>query len=57
MCCNGYNAQRFKVKSEENGYYSLISQVGDKTKAVDVSKKITANGANVILYRYTGLKN
>ena len=54
---NGYNAQRFKVKSEGNGYYSLISQVGDKTKAVDVSKKSTANEANVILYRYTGFKN
>lgn len=54
---NGHDAQKFKLKSEGNGYYSLISQVGSKTRVVDVSKKSTANGANIALYRYTGGKN
>ena len=47
---NGEKAQRFKVVSAGNGYYKLVSQVGNADKVLDVSKKSNKNGANIAIY-------
>ncbi len=48
----------WKAVSTGNGYYALISQVGDgETYALDVSAKSTENGANIEIYTYKGGDN
>ncbi len=48
----------WKAVSTGNGYYALISQVGDgETYALDVSAKSTEDGANIEIYTYKGGDN
>jgi len=48
----------WKFIDEGDGYYSLISAVGDGgTYALDVAGKKTANGTNVDIYQYNGGDN
>lgn len=51
---NGYNAQKFKLVSTGNGYYKIVSLVGDGTKVLDINKKSSANGTNIALYTDNG---
>lgn len=49
---------KFKAVSADNGYFYLISQVGDgKTYALDVAKKSAENGTNISLYNFNGGNN
>ncbi len=51
-------ANSWKAVSAGNGYYTLISQVGDgSTYALDVSAKKTDNGTNVEIYTNKGGDN
>ncbi|MCR5717776.1 MAG: RICIN domain-containing protein [Oscillospiraceae bacterium] len=66
---NGTNVQQWgtadgvvhdmwKFIDEGNGYYSLISAIGDGgTFALDVAGRKTANGTNVDIYTYNGGDN
>lgn len=47
---NDESAQVFKIVSVGDGYYKMVSQVGNANKVVDVSGKKTANGTNIALY-------
>ncbi len=48
----------WKAVSTGNGYYALISQVGNgETYALDVSAKSTEDGANIEIYTYKGSDN
>ena len=48
----------WKLKDAGNGYFYLISQIGDgNTYYLDVAAKSTNNGANVEIYRYVGGDN
>ena len=48
---NGEDAQVFKAISMGNGYFKLVSQVGNRNKVVDVAGNKSANGANILLYQ------
>lgn len=54
---NGEKAQKFKVVSLGDGYYKLVSQVGDKNKVLDVEKKSSKNGTNISIYKDNGGNN
>ena len=54
---NGENAQVFRAVSTGDGYFKLVSQVGNAKKVVDIEGKKTINGTNVILYTDNGGKN
>ena len=48
----------WKIYSSGNGYYYLISCLGDGgTYALDVTGSSSGNGVNVEIYRYTGKNN
>jgi len=52
------NAASWKAVSAGNGYYTLISQVGDgNTYALDVSAKKTEDGTNIEIYTDKGGDN
>ncbi len=52
------NASSWKAVSAGNGYYTLLSQVGDgSTYVLDVSAKSTENGANIEIYTNKGGDN
>ncbi len=44
---NGYDAQKFKLVSDGNGYYTIYTGASGYSKAVDISGESTADGANV----------
>ncbi len=55
---DGVTHDIWKFVDEGDGYYSLISAVGDGgTYALDIAGKKTANGTNVDLYQYNGGDN
>ena len=47
---NDESAQIFKIVSVGDGYYKMISQVGNADKVVDVKGNKTSNGTNILLY-------
>lgn len=47
---NGCDAQKFKIVSNGDGYYYILTGASGYTKAVDVAKKSSADGANVAQY-------
>ncbi len=51
-----YDTFRF-VLSDEDGYYYIQSEVGDKTLVLDVTGGKTDNGTNIELYAYRGNDN
>lgn len=54
---NGSDAQKFKVVSVEDGYYKLVSQVGNKDKVISLSKKKATDGINVEINKDKKAKN
>ena len=48
----------WKIFDSRNGYYYLVSGVGDGGKyCLDVTSKGTANGTNIEIYEYKALTN
>ena len=54
---NGENAQKFKLVSDGNGYYSILTGATNYSSAVDVEAKKTADGTNIIQWSYGGRNN
>ena len=53
QAANGGKASQFKAVSAGNGYYYLVSQLGDgNSYALDVNGKKTTDGANIELYTF-----
>lgn len=51
---NGYDAQKFKIVADGNGYYSLLTGASNYTKSVDVNVGDPADGTNVVQWDYWG---
>lgn len=51
---NGTSGQQFKLVSDGNGYYSILTGASNYTKSVDVDNWSTDNGANIIQWEYHG---
>ncbi len=54
---NGFDAQKFKIVSDGNGYYHILTGASGYTKCVDVAGKKTADGTNIAQYTYKGSSN
>ena len=54
---NGFDAQKFKIVSNGNGYYHILTGASGYTKCVDVAGKKATDGANIIQYTYKGSTN
>lgn len=54
---NGYDAQKFKLVQNSDGYYTIYTGASGYEKVVDIEKKSTADGANVEQYAYNGNNN
>lgn len=54
---NGCEAQKFKIVSDGNGYYHILTGASGYTKCVDVAGKKTADGTNILQYAYKGNVN
>ncbi len=54
----GGNAQKFVVKNTNtNGIYTIATRCSNAARVLDVNGKKTADGTNVIQYRYNGNQN
>jgi len=51
---NGSHAQKFRLVSDGNGYYAILTGASGYKSAVDVENFSTANGANIIQWEYWG---
>lgn len=51
---NGCNAQKFRIKSDGNGYYYILTGASDYTKCVDIDSGSSADGTNVLQWEYWG---
>lgn len=51
---NGCDAQKFKIVSDGNGYYHILTGASGYTKCVDVANGDTADGTNIAQYIYNG---
>lgn len=54
---NGFEAQKFKIVSDGNGYYHILTGASGYTKCLDVAGKKTADGTNIDQYTYKGQAN
>ena len=54
---NGFDAQKFKIVSNGNGYYHILTGASGYTKCVDVAGKKATDGANILQYTYKGSTN
>ncbi len=54
---NGCDAQKFKVVSDGNGYYHILTGASGYTKCVDVAGGKSADGTNILQYTYKGASN
>ncbi|MBE5883277.1 MAG: hypothetical protein E7291_02475 [Lachnospiraceae bacterium] len=54
---NGYDAQKFKLVSDGNDYYHILTGASGYTKCVDVSGGKAADGTNILQYTYKGSTN
>lgn len=54
---NGCNAQKFKIVSDGNGYYHILTGATGYSKCVDVAGGKSADGANILQYTYKGSTN
>jgi len=54
---NGCDAQKFKVVSDGNGYYHILTGATGYTKCVDVAGGKAADGTNILQYTYKGAYN
>lgn len=53
----GAASQKFKLVSDGNGYYTILTGASSYTKALDVAKKGAADGTNVAQYTSNGGNN
>ena len=51
---NGYDAQKFKIVSNDDGYYYLLTGASGYTKSVDIDSGSGADGTNVLQWDYWG---
>ena len=51
---NGAQAQMFKLVSDGNGYYSILTGASNYTSSIDVENGSSANGANILQWTYWG---
>ena len=51
---NGSQAQRFRLVSDGNGYYSILTGASGYSSCIDVENSSTENGANIIQWEYWG---
>lgn len=54
---NGCDAQKFKIVSDGNGYYHILTGASGYTKCVDVAGGKSADGTNILQYTYKGSAN
>ncbi len=54
---NGADAQKFKIVSDGDGYYHILTGASGYTKCLDVAGKSADNNANIIQYTYNGAVN
>ncbi len=54
---NGLDAQKFKVVSDGNGYYHILTGASGYSKCVDVAGAKATDGANILQYTYKGAAN
>ncbi|SFR68873.1 RICIN domain-containing protein [Anaeromicropila populeti] len=51
---NGSDAQKFKVVSNGNGYYHILTGASGYTSCIDIENGSTSNGTNVLQWTYHG---
>ncbi|MCI9079194.1 MAG: family 43 glycosylhydrolase [Lachnospiraceae bacterium] len=51
---NGLDAQKFKIVSNGNGYYHILTGASGYSKCIDVANGSTLDGANIAQYTYNG---
>ncbi len=54
---NGCDAQKFRIVSDGNGYYHILTGASGYTKCVDVAGGKSADGTNILQYTYKGSVN
>ncbi len=54
---NGSNAQKFKLVSDGNGYYTILTGASGYNSAVDVEGKKSADGTNILQWESNGGDN
>jgi arabinan endo-1,5-alpha-L-arabinosidase len=54
---NGADAQKFKIVSDGNGYYHILTGASGYSKCVDVAGGKSADGTNILQYTYKGASN
>ncbi len=54
---NGYDAQKFQIVSDGNGYYHILTGASGYSKCVDVAGGKSADGTNILQYTYKGSTN
>lgn len=54
---NGCDAQKFKIVSDGNGYYHILTGASGYTKCVDVAGGKSADGTNILQYTYKSRTN
>jgi len=54
---NGSDAQKFKIVSNGNGYYHLLTGASGYNSCVDIAGASGKDGANVLQYKYSGANN
>ncbi len=54
---NGCDAQKFKIVSDDDGYYHILTGATGYSKCVDVAGAKSADGTNILQYTYKGSKN
>ncbi len=54
---NGCDAQKFKIVSNGNGYYHILTGASGYSKCVDVAGGKATDGANILQYNYKGSTN
>ena len=54
---NGCDAQKFKIVSDGNGYYHILTGATGYSKCVDIAGGKKADGTNILQYTYKGSSN
>ena len=54
---NGCDAQKFKIVSDGDGYYHILTGASGYSKCVDVAGGKSADGTNILQYTYSGKTN
>jgi len=54
---NGFQAQKFKIVSDGDGYYHIYTGASDFKKCIDVEGKKKTDGTNIIQYKYSDGNN